>query len=496
MAHLSTTHRVDDAGLATLRTPRSDLVAETPAVDDTFGLLEGPFDHYRRHLRVVATDDGDHAVVETIDYRLAIPLWRVLLAWPMRRALRRPPSHGMPWWSPPDRLDARAARVIALLCSLAVLAGYLGSLLSQTISPAADEFGASNNAQGIVLAMTRVGVVVAVAITFLADRRGRRPMLVFSGYAASIFAITTAVAPSLWAYGASQTLARGLSTALALLIGVVAAEETPARSRAYVVSVLALCAGLGSGMVVWFLPLADLGEAAWRLLFLVPVVGVVVVAMVARSLPETRRFEAAQPGGRRHIARNRLLLLAATAFFASAFAAPASNFLNDFLREDRGFSNSRVSIFQLAVNTPIGIGVLVGGRLADLRGRRVIGATAFLIGAASVAVRYNTAGATMWLVATIGTIVGAAAIPALGVYSFELFGTSRRAQSNGLLTIAGVAGSALGLLYAGYAADRIGFGATFAWLAVAPVIVAVLVSTRYPETAGMELEDINPEDRP
>ncbi len=272
----------------------------------------------------------------------------------------------MPWWSPPDRLDACAARVIALLCSLAVLAGYLGSLVSQTISPAADEFGASNNAQGIVLAITRVGVVVAVAITFLADRRGRRPMLVFSGYAASVFAITTAVAPSLWAYGASQTLARGLSTALALLIGVVAAEETPARSRAYVVSILALCAGLGSGMVVWFLPLADLGESAWRLLFLIPAVGVVVVAMVARSLPETRRFEAALPGGRRHVARNRLVLLAATAFFASAFAAPASNFLNDFLREDRGFSNSRVSVFQLTVNTPIGIGVLVGGRLADL----------------------------------------------------------------------------------------------------------------------------------
>ncbi|MDH3753347.1 MAG: MFS transporter, partial [Acidimicrobiia bacterium] len=439
--------------------------------------------------------DGDYEVVERFDYALAVPLWKFLLARPVRRALRVPPRDGMPWWSPPDRLDARAARVIALLCSLSVLAGYLGSLLSQTITFATDEYGASNDAEGIVLAATRTGIVISIVMTTLADRRGRRPLLLRSGTLACLVAALTALAPALWVYGTTQTVARGLSTALALLIGVVAAEETPARSRAYVISVLALCAGLGSGMVVWFLPIADVGPRAWRLLFLAPLLGLVLVAAVARSLPETRRFEVAAPLPRRRLAPRRLVLLGTTVFFAALLAAPASNFQNDFLRDDRGFSAAQVSLFQLSVNTPIGLGVLIGGRLADTRGRRVVGATAFLIGSFAVAARYSTSGLAMWLAAIIGAVVGAAAIPALGVYSFELFGTSRRAQSNGYLSVIGVMGSVVGLLFVGFASDRIGFDTTFQLLLIAPVIVAIVILAFYPETAGQELEDINPEDR-
>lgn len=490
------THLLDDAGVAALATPRDDLVAETAGADPhSFDLAQGPFDHYRRHLEVTPVADGRYEVTEQIDYHLAVPVWRVLLAWPVRRVLRRPPRDAMPWWAPPDRFDARAARVVASLCSMSVLAGYLGSLLSQTISPAADEFGVSNTTQGDVVALTRIGVFIAIGVTVAADRRGRRPLLLVAATVSCVLAVATAVTPSVWAYGATQTVSRGLATAMAVLIGVVAAEETPARSRAYVVSVLALCAGLGSGMVLWFLPLADVAVWGWRLLFVVPALGVAAVALVARTLPETRRFEVSVPLTPRPLARDRLVLLATVALFASAFAAPASNFMNDFLREDRGFSNTDVTVFQLLVNTPVGIGVLIGGRLADLRGRRVVGAVAFIVGAAAVTARYNTDGTTMWLVAVVGSVVGAAAVPALGVYSFELFGTSRRAQSNGYVTLAGVTGSAAALVFAGRAADSFGFGATFQLLLVAPAVVAVLVLTRYPETAGLELEDINPDDR-
>jgi hypothetical protein len=40
------------------------------------------------------------------------------------------------------------------------------------------------------------------------------------------------------------------------------------------------------------------------------------------------------------------------------------------------------------------------------------------------------------------------------------------------------------------------FAPTMAILAAGPMIMAVLIITRYPETARRELEDLNPDDRP
>ncbi len=499
MARLSTTHVVDAEGLGRLRRPRDDhLVLEGPDGDDRFRALGGPFDRYERRLSVLRHDDGTATVDEQIDFSLAVGPWTVLITPLARRALRHPPAPGrLPWWAPPDRFDARSARVVAMLCTLAVLAGFLGTLISQTITFAADEFDRSKSAQGVTLAAVRVGVVVAVAMTALADRRGRRPILLAAALAGCVVAATGAASPDLWGLGLSQSLARGLSTSLALLIGIMAAEETPAASRAYVASVLAMTAALGSGMVVWLLPLADLDERAWRLLYLVPLVAIPGVVAIGRRLPESHRFEASRTLRRRPDAtqRSRLVLLAATFFLIAMFAAPASQFQNEFLRDERGFSAARITLFQLTVNTPAGIGVLVAGRLADTRGRRIVAMIGLLGGATATVLRYGASGWSMWTWGVVGTVVGAATIPSLGVYAPELFATGRRGTNNGRVTVVAVAGSAFGLLLAGYLFDRISFGATFAILAIAPLIVAFLVLLRYPETARRELEDINPEDR-
>ena len=95
----------------------------------------------------------------------------------------------------------------------------------------------------------------------------------------------------------------------------------------------------------------------------------------------------------------------------------------------------------------------------------------------------------------LGTILGAVAIPALAVYGPELFGTHDRGRSNGLVTMVGVAGSAVGLVFAGrLSAELDQLAPALAILAIGPLVVAWLVLTRYPETVGMELEEINPED--
>ena len=259
------------------RRPRRDIVAEKADGTDRFTAVGGPFSQYERRIELgvagEAQGDAEWELSETTAYRLAVPVWSWLLWWPVRLALRRRQDRYDYWWAPPDRFDPRPATVLGLLCTAQVVDGYLGTVLTQTLTFAADEFGHGNTAQGVVLAVARVGVLLALATVALADRHGRRRLLVAAGVASCACTVAGAFAPAMWFLGASQLVARGLSTALGVLIVIIAAEEVPARSRAWAASVLTLCAGLGSGMAVWVLPVADLQVRAWRVVYLVPLAG-------------------------------------------------------------------------------------------------------------------------------------------------------------------------------------------------------------------------------
>ena len=108
---------------------------------------------------------------------------------------------------------------------------------------------------------------------------------------------------------------------------------------------------------------------------------------------------------------------------------------------------------------------------------------------------FVASGPWIWVWSAVGAIVGAAAVPALGVYGPELFPTASRGSANGGINVAAVTGAVVGLLTAGYLSDLFGgLPAAIAILAVGPAIVVLLVVFAYPETAHRELEDINPTD--
>ncbi len=479
---------------------------DAPAAEAAFGAVDGPFDHYRRTVHVLERGDEECLVRQHISYRLSVPVWGWFITPLANRELRRPRRDGtQPFWAPAERLDARSGQVLGVLCLLSVVAGYLGTLLSQTITFAFDEFDAGLATQGNTLAAVRVGALIALALVVLADRRGRRPILLFSATAGCLIAAAGAASVGVWSYGASQMVSRSLSTAMFVLLVVISAEEVPAGARAYAVSVLTLAAGLGSGMVVWLLPLADLGLRGWRTLFLVPLLALPLLWFCARRLPESRRFRrppapprdspASPPtaGTRR---TRRLTLLGVGALLFSMFAAPASQFLNEFLRSERAFSASDITVFQLSINTPAAIGVLIGGRFSDVRGRRRIGAVGLVAAAVFIVLRYAQGGWPMWMWGVLAGIFGAATVPVMGAFGGELFGTASRARSNGQITVLGVLGSVIGLQIVGRFTDAGGdFWQVFAMVAGAPLALALLVLWRFPETASRVLEDLNPEDR-
>ncbi len=454
-------------------------------------------------------EPGQVEVTQEFDYEMAVPVWAFLFAGPVRGALRGPNRAVRPWWLPPDQLTASAAATLSLLCVFAALAGYLGTLLTQTNTFFKEEFGVSDRQIGVMLAAVRVGALLAAVIAALADRRGRRRVLLWSAVAGCVVTATGALAPNLAALGVSQTVARAFSTALVLVISIIAVEEMPAGSRAFAVSVLSATGALGAGFAVMLVTVAGFGPAAWRILFLVPLAAVPVVLRMGRQIPETRRFTASDDrsppshGPRRRwqiphgIDRGRLLLLSASGLSLSLFVLPASSFLNEYLRTDRGFSAGTITLFQILTNTPGGIGIVVGGKLADRRGRRLIGAVGVGAGVVFTVGMYLVGGWSIWLLSVLGTVFGAMAVPALGVYGPELFPTAARGAANGVINLASVVGSAIGLVLAGVLSDRLGgLGPAMAVLSIGGVAVVLLVLFLYPETASLELEDLNPHDAP
>jgi predicted MFS family arabinose efflux permease len=320
-------------------------------------------------------------------------------------------------------------------------------------------------------------------------------VVIGAGIASCLATALGALAPNMVVLGSTQVISRGLSMTVVMLITIIAAEEMPAGSRAYAVSVMTMTGALGAGMCLWALPLAEIGDNGWRLLYVIPLLGIPVMLRIARRLPESRRF--AVPHRDVSVLRGhgrRLALLGISFFLISMFGAPATQLMNDFLKDERGFSASRIALFTMLTTTPGGIGLVVGGRMADVRGKRLIVAAGVAGGAALTLASFMSYGWPMWMWNLLGTILAASAGPALGMYGPELFPTSARGKANGIIQTISVAGSALGLVVAGRMLDSGGLASAMRPLLVGPLVVAFLVIFFFPETAKRELEDLNPED--
>jgi MFS family permease len=430
-----------------------------------------------------------------VEFKLRVPWFQWIFVPLSRRRFAHVGATGQPWWAPPDRLDPRGAEVLGILAALSLGVGFLNTLFTQTVAFAADDFGVSAGAQGVAGTVVRCGIVFSIVLTFLADRRGRRRMLLIAAVGAPILCSLGAVAPSFWVLTLTQTLGRPLAITLGLVVGVMAAEEMPRGSRAYAISLLALAGGLGAGFCVIALPLADLGPSGWRLVYVLALVFLIFTG-TARRLPESRRFahvHAEHPpfNGRR------FALLAASGYLTNLLVAPASFFQNRYLKDVRNYSAARITAFTLTTNTPGGVGIIAGGRLADVHGRRIVGAVALAGGTIGTVVMFAVGGWPMWVASAFGAVVGAAAVPALGVYGAELFPTGHRGRASGLISALSLVGSSVGLLLVGFLLDRgWSYGWVMALVGIGPLVVAGLVVLAYPETAHRELEELNPEDEP
>jgi MFS family permease len=376
-------------------------------------------------------------------------------------------------------------------------AAFINTLFTQTVAYAADEFNISKSGQGIGAAIVRLGIVICLPLVALADRRGRRPMMIAMAWAAPLVSALGAIAPSYSFLVATQAVGRPLGLTLDILIAVVAIEEMPRDGRAYATGILAVLSGIGGGIAVASLPLADISLTSWRYIYVIGLMWLIIAYALMKWLPESERFIRHTPKTKMRAAyiadalRGNLGRICSVVFLTNVYIATASIFQNRYLKEERGYTAAQVALFTIITSSPATFGLIIGGRVADERGRRILGATLVPIGAFLLALSFSTSGATMWLVAIAGGLAFGISYPALAVYRGELFPTRTRGLAGGIIMTSALFGGIIGLVGGGWFLDANGsYGQVMMWLVIGPVIAAAIVWFRYPETAHRELDDI------
>ena len=397
----------------------------------------------------------------------------------------------------PRSLDARQRRVILLLWLATLPSAYVNTVFTQTVAFAAKEFDVGPRGQGFAAAVVRWGVVIALPFALSADRLGRRRMIVATAWLAPLVTALGAVSPTFTVLTATQTIGRPLGIALGIFILVFATEEMGNDTRAWALSILAIASGAGAGVAVAALPLAGISESSWRWIYVVGLVWLIVAAVVTALLPETKRFlnlhDAPETARRAHIHWDRMSVQVAVAVLANVFIAAVSIFQIRYLTDVRGYSAAMASLFTIVTVVPSSIGLIIGGRLADRRGRKRIAVTTIPLGALLITVAYSTSGPVMWLGTLFGGVCLALAYPAMSVFRSELFPTAKRNLASALITTASLIGGSIGLIGAGIALDAgHSYGTVMAVLALGPLAVSVIVWRRFPETANVSLEELNP----
>ena len=366
--------------------------------------------------------------------------------------------------------------------------------------------GLSGTTLGIGLAIVRLASLASLPLAALADRHGRRRMLlscVTGGLAVTALA---ALSPGYWWFVALFALGRPLLSATNAVAVVVAAEETETRDRAKAIALMTAGYGIGAGLTALIRGVAG-GELGFRGLFALALVPLAAMPLLARRLEEPDRYQrlraaadpalaAARPavlGRVRAELRPRLRLLAVLAFSIAFVTGPMNTFLFVYAENALGMSRSSTAAMVLAAG-PLGlVGLVIGRWAADRLGRRVTAAGAQAMVALAGMLTYSGSRAALAAGYLLAILVASAYAPAFGALGSELFPTSVRATVAGWLVAAGVVGAVAGLVAFGLLTDALDSFSTAAVLICAPVVLTCVLFVRLPETRGLELEQSAPD---
>ncbi|HVS50290.1 MAG TPA: MFS transporter [Candidatus Dormibacteraeota bacterium] len=388
-------------------------------------------------------------------------------------------------------LDPQQRRTLTWAGFAVVLTAFDGSVLVLALPAIAADFHARTPALSNLGSVLAVGALGALPLAALADRFGRRRLIAVGVAGFSLANFASGLAPSLEALAGLrlvavcfEALVGGVATALIV-------EEAPPARRGQAVSVLALLAGLGTGITVIAYPLL---APHWRWLFLAGGIGVFLAPAIWFRLPEGRKWLGVRVSGSalrlllQPPWRRRVAVIAAMTALLAVLLEPAGLLFTVYATDVLRLSPVAISVL-IAVSGGAGaVSYIAGGYLTDRFGRRGPAIALTLVTALATSLSFATATIGFYVGNVLWSAFASAATPVFGAWTAELFPTRARATAEATSGVAAAIGSVVGLQAVGLISPSAGLGRAIELCAVAAIAGAFLL-LMLPETRQAPLPD-------
>ena len=409
----------------------------------------------------------------------------------------------VPWPARMPHLPARQWKVLGLLGAAEFADHYDIGLLSMLLVQIQAGLGVAEHEIGVLAGTIRLGALLALAAGLMADRLGRRRLLLFTVVGYSVATFLTAFARTPFEFMVCQLIGRGFLYAETAIAIVVITEELAAKDRGFGLGLLGALGACGHGGAAIALSAVDAVPYGWRALYALGAFPFLLLAWLRRGLPETARFEAARGAPAhwwtplRSLATaypGRLAALLAIAFSIEFATGAAVGFMAKTLQEVHGYTQGQVTTLYLLGGVLAIAGNQAAGMWSDRIGRKPVLIALLVTMGAAYAGFYDTSGfwiAPIWIAQVFALQGVLVLVRALGS---ELFPTSYRSTASSLRMVIATLGGSAGLVLESHLYGALGSHAA-AISALLPTlgIAALLVWIALPEPAARELEEVSPE---
>ncbi len=358
---------------------------------------------------------------------------------------------------------------------------------------------------GPILSIVRLGNLPSLLLTPLADRYGRRTLLLYTVLAYTVFTGLTAFSWNAASFVTLRFLSVVFSAAEGSVALVILVEEVDAGVRGWAVGLLGALASCGFGTAALVFALINVIPFGWRGLYALALIPLAIIIPLRRVLPETHRFEQASAAAAaqdalapfRALLREyprRFWMLFGVSFLGPMGGAAGGMMTSKYLQEAHHWSPGNVSSL-IFIGGALGIlGNVVAGRLSDRFGRRTMGASFMFLAPFFAVTFFNSSGPVMVVAWILDIFCDTASATIFNAYGAELFPTSYRSTAISALAAGNTIGAAIGLAIESVLYTMTGsHWRAVSILAIFWVIAPILIITFFPETAGLELETISPE---
>lgn len=427
------------------------------------------------------------------------------------------PAPRNPWWIPPflgrvpAEVGASHVRLIGAVSLAACFENFDQAMLTQAVKQIASDFAVAESELGSLLGWVRIGALPAILLIPFADRIGRRRVFLGSVLGMSLATVLAAFAPNAFVFVGLQMVGRMFMVTTAATSFVIVTEELGARNRGWGIGIIGAVGAFGVGLSALLFAAIDWLPYGWRAMYALGVVPLLLMPMLRRRISETARYqrqarerassgaEAASLGWWRPIASlvraypGRALGVALVAAAQSGSGAAAYNFSAFFVQSVHGWAPGQYSLMLLAAGTVGIIGHPLAGRMADARGRRVVGfvlLSAFPLLASAFYVAPSWALPLLWIPVVFALTGGSTIVRAL---STELFPTSFRGTASGWVQLVETLGAAAGLFAVSALTASGESSIPGVRIVVFVSFVGALAVLALPETGRRELEEVSAE---